>query len=148
MSKIVSDSTQFSTHEVKPEKSPHTKYQLYEAQNRRESTKKVAKQAVDEYLEFANENYLEYKENETIVKYKDWLENPDERGQAINTIRRKLEHVKTYLREAFGIKVFTNFYKGREKLVNPHEAYDKQDLVLLIEEMKKKANSFISNKNS
>ena len=51
------------------------------------------------------------------------------------------------MKESFNFKAWTNFYKGDAELVNPHEAYDYQDLALLIDELKKKAFSYIPNNN-
>ena len=97
---------------------------MYEALNRRESTRKVAKQVVDEYINFAAENQCEIADNETIIKYKEMLENWKKKGQAINTIKRKLAQVAVYLKESFSFKAKINFYKGKEELRNPHEVYD------------------------
>ena len=69
-----------------------------------------------------------------VTAYKDCLRN--EEKQAIGTCTTKLSHVKKYLDVAHKEKVYTNFFKGQDDQVNPHEFYKEEDVLQLIEALK------------
>lgn len=70
---------------------------------------------------------MNFASQECVTAYKDCLIN--EEKQAIGTCKTKLSHVKKYLDIAHKEKVYTNFFKGRNEQVNPHEAYKEEDVL-------------------
>lgn len=95
----------------------------------RDSTQENANQAVKEYKWFAKGNELDVQEQETVIAYKDWLKKE---GQAVNTLKRKLSHVKTWLKQAYKRDVYVKFFRGQAELKRPHEAYRECDVHQLI----------------
>ena len=73
---------------------------------------------------------LDIQEPETIIAYKDWLQH--EEGKAINTIKTKLSHVKTWLKQAYKVEAVTRFFRGQAEQVNPHPAYREEDIAELV----------------
>ena len=78
-------------------------------------------------------------DNNSVFKYKEWLEKDKKLG--IRTILRKLSDVKIYLEVAWNFKAFINFYKGRTDDRNPHEAYNEEDIIELIDELLRRRDS-------
>ena len=92
-----------------------------------------------EYIQFTTSNNLELTDNSSIFEYKEWLEK--DRKLAIRTIERRLSDIKVYLKVAWNATAFVNFYKGRTDDRNPHEAYNEEDIIQLINELIKRRDS-------
>ena len=82
-------------------------------------------------MRFSGDNQLDFKDDATIVRYKEWIENHE--NNSVATIKRKLSNIKVYLREGWGITAYINFYKGKTEERNPHIAYKEEDVLQLIQ---------------
>lgn len=144
MQSQVNETTFFTTNQIQLEKSPDEKYKLYANQVQKPSSQDSAQRAIKEYQEYAETRFLDIKANETVVSYKDWLLG---KKLALKTVQKKLAHVKTWLSKGHNYTVFTNFFKGREELVRPHEAYPEEDILELTQVLQDKAESFAADSN-
>ena len=69
-------------------------------------------------------------DQETILDFKKHLQNY---GAADNTINKKLSHVKTFLKQAYGFEVYVKGKKQSAILQNPHFAYPFKDILQLVD---------------
>ena len=57
---------------------------------------------------------MEVKEQMTINEYKRMLQT--EKGDAVNTMKTKLSHIKTWLKQSYSVNVHIKFFRGEVEL--------------------------------
>ena len=58
---------------------------------------------------------------------------------APNTMQAKFMHINKWLKEAYGKKLYTGWFRGTQELKRPHEAYSEPDIRQLVEVLRRQS---------